>query len=257
MSSNHPPHRRARMSSSLSPSPRNPSPFTSSGSVTPPQNRRNIPPSYSHPLRSDASLGFQDEFMNDPDSAFPDRNNLPPSHASRHGISARGPFVDDPSTDDEDGNPNPRHSLDLSQGLQDTNSLRSRPSVRGETYGINDAPSAHFAPRGDEGPSHFRQSTASNGQAVHNNSSLDNSRSNANPSQGRRNVGTLAPRPSINSRTLAALDENYDEDENKDENEQAIQDSRNQGGAQFATSQNERLRHVWPSNSFEKPVLAG
>ena len=99
----------------------------------------------------------------------------------------------------------------------------------------------------------FRQSTTSNGQAIHNNSSVDNSRSNANPPQGRQNVGTLAPRPSINPRTFAALDKNYDEDED----EQAIQNSRNQGSAQFVASQNERLRHVWPSNSFEKPVLAG
>ena len=164
MSSNRPPHHRTRMSSSLSPSPRNPGLFTSLGLVTPPQNRRNILPFYSHPLSSDASLGPQDEFTNDPDSAFPDRNSLPPSHASRHGISARGPFVDDPSTDDEDGNPNPRHSLDLSQDLQDTNSLCSRPSVRGETYRTNDALGAHFAPHGDKGPSRFRQSTVSNGQ---------------------------------------------------------------------------------------------
>lgn len=163
MFSNRPPHRRARMSSSLSPSPRNPGPFTGSGSVTPPQNRRNIPPSYSHPLSSDTSLGFQDEFTNDPASAFPDRNSLPPSRASRHGISARGPFVDDPSTDDEDGNPNPRHSLDLSRGLQDTNSLRSRPLIRGETYRTKDAPGTHFAPRGDEDPSRLRQFTGSNG----------------------------------------------------------------------------------------------
>jgi len=192
---------------------------------------------------------------NDPDSAFPDRNSLPPSRASRHGISARGPFVDDPSTDDEDGNPNPRHSLDLSQGLQDTNSLRSKPLVREETYRTKDAPGTHFAPRGNEDPSRFRQFTASNGQAVHNNSSLDNSRSNANPSQRRRNVSTLAPKPSINPRTLAALDENY-EDENKDENEQAIQDSRNQGSAQFAASQNERLRHVWPSKFLREACLS-
>lgn len=243
-------HRRVRMSSSLSPPPRNPDPFTSSRSVTSPQNRQNIPPPYLHPLNSNASLGFQDEFTNDSGSAFPDRNSLPPSHASHHGISARDPLVIDPSTD-EDGNPNLRHSLDLSQGLQGTNSLRSRPSVTGETYRTNDAPGPHFAPRGDEDPSHFRQSTASNGQAIHNNSSLDNSRSNANHSQGRRNVGTLAPRPSINPRTLAVLDENYDEDE------QAIQDSRNQGSAQFVASRSERLRHVWPSNSFEKLVLAG
>ena len=139
------------MSSSLSPS-RNPGPFTSLGLVTPPQNRRNILPFYSHPLSSDASLGPQDEFTNDPDSAFPDGNSLPPSHASRHGISACGPFVDDPSTDDEDGNPNPQHSLDLSQDLQDTNSLCSRPSVRGETYRTNDAPGAHFEPHALDNP---------------------------------------------------------------------------------------------------------
>ena len=160
MSSNCPSRRRVRMSSSLSPPPRNPGPFTSSGSVTSPQNRQNIPPPYSHPLSSNASLGFQDGFMNDSDSAFPNRNPLP-SHAS-HGISARDPFVIDPSTD-EDGNPNLRHSLNLSRSLQDTNSLCSRPSVRGEAYRTNDAPGDHFAPRGDEDASRFRQSIASNG----------------------------------------------------------------------------------------------
>ncbi|OCL13662.1 hypothetical protein AOQ84DRAFT_96218, partial [Glonium stellatum] len=242
-------HRRIAMSLSPSPPPRNPRSFASLGSVAPPLNRQNSPSAYTHSPRSDVSVSLRGEFMNDPGSAFPDGDRRPPRHARRQGSSVRGPFVDDLSTDEEGDSPNPRRRLDPSQGPWDTDHFQPRRLERGESSRTGDVPSSHFASRGDERSLRFRQTVSSNDQATYNESYLDNPRSNVDSSQGYRGVSPSVPSHKINSRTFAALDENYDEDEN--ENEEVIQNDLDQGSTRFAAPQDEGFRRIRQSASIQ------